>query len=130
MTINSSQKKRSSCEKLMRMMKNLLKFSSFPVPVNDVRTSSSNSPPRRHHQPEEQPKHQKLPNGHQSGGLDGGNIKIQGNDHHEIGRADELKDSVTNLKASDYIRRFHERNQRDSVQLVLPPPPPLPPRFR
>ncbi|CAH1417170.1 unnamed protein product [Lactuca virosa] len=137
----SIHKKRSPCEKLMQIMRSFHKLSSSPLTGTDIRSTSSLSPPHSHHPIVKQPKNPttKPPNSHNVDGLDGGGsssfIKIQGMDHHDIAIADdvsrysgmqtnEIKASVTNLKASDYIRRFHERNKHESVSLVLPPPPP------
>lgn len=126
MRIDSSQKKRSPCDKFMQIMKNILKLLSPPFLTTDVRSSSSHSPPHKHDTVVKQHnnKTQKGQNSHHLVGLDGEGsssfIKIQGTDHHDIGRTNdvnwfndmqtsELNASVTNLKVSDYIRRFHER---------------------
>ncbi|KAL4586865.1 hypothetical protein LXL04_011510 [Taraxacum kok-saghyz] len=139
MFIKTTQKKRSPCEKLMQMMRSFLKPSSFPLTGTDVKSSSSPSPPQSHHQTAKQTQNpmRKPSDSRRVGGLSGGGtssfIKIQGVDHHDVGISDEflktskLEASVTNLVASDYIRRFHERNKHESVALVLPPPPPPPP---
>ncbi|KAI3744553.1 hypothetical protein L1987_57636 [Smallanthus sonchifolius] len=125
MTYDYIQKKRSPCDKFMQKMRNILKLSSFPLPGTDGRSSSSHSPTHTHHLVMKPPKSHTPRRAHSShlGGLDEGGsssfIKIQGNDHHDIGRAHghmqmgELNNSVVNLKASDYTRRFHERNKRD-----------------
>ncbi|KAL7603687.1 hypothetical protein Lser_V15G14788 [Lactuca serriola] len=121
----------------MQLSRSFQKLSSFPLSGNDVRSSSSiSSPVKKPRNPTP-----KKPNSLHVDGLEGGgnssSIKIQGNDHRDIRISDdaswysgmltsELKASVTNLKASDYIRRFHERNKHESVSLVLPPPPPPP----
>ncbi|KAI3497739.1 hypothetical protein L1887_33247 [Cichorium endivia] len=144
MPINSTKKRRSSCEKLMQLIiRSFLKLSSMPHAGSDVTSSNSLPPPKSHHSTVKPPKNPtgKTPNSRHVVGLEGGGsssfIKIQGNDHPDNGIADdasrysdlqssELKAAVTNLKASDYIRRFHERNKRESVSLVLPPPPPPP----
>ncbi|CAH1417169.1 unnamed protein product [Lactuca virosa] len=142
----SMNKKRSSlCEKLMQLMRSFFKLSSCPLKGTDAGSSSSVlPPPNSHHPTVKQPKDptRKPPNSRHADGSDGGGsssfIKIQGINHSDIGIADdaswysgiqssELKASVTNLVASDYIRRFHERNKHESVLLVLPPPPPPPP---
>ncbi|KAI3763592.1 hypothetical protein L2E82_13552 [Cichorium intybus] len=144
MPINSTQNKRSPCSKLMQLMKSFLELSQPPLTGSDVRSTTSLSPPHNHHQTVKQPKISipEMQNSRQLDGLDGRGssyvIKIQGINHLDIGRADdasnyggmqthELKASVTNLKDSDYIRRFHEKNKHESVSLVLPPPPPPPP---
>lgn len=125
MAIDASQKKRSSCERFMQMMRNILKLSSFPITRTNVRSSSYPSPPHKHYPTVKQPKKQEAERGYNFhvGGLDGGGsssfLKIEGINQHDMGRAHdkqtcELKDSVTNLMASDYIKRFHERNMRDS----------------
>ena len=145
MTSDSSQKMISSCEKCMQILKNILKFSSFPPRLTDGRSSSSRSPPHRHHPSIKPPKSMtpKLQNRRKMDGLDGGKssslIKIQGINNHDPGRVDDanryettqtskLEASVTNLMFSDYIKNFHERNKHESESIVLPPPPPqLPP---
>ncbi|KAL7603685.1 hypothetical protein Lser_V15G14787 [Lactuca serriola] len=123
----------------MQLIRSFQKLSSFLLTGNDVGSTSSISPPVI----KPRTTTLKTPNSHHFDGLEGGGsssfIKIQGNDHHDIRISDddascysgmltsELKTSVTNLEASDYIRRFHERNKHESVSLVLPPPPPPPP---
>lgn len=138
MKIDSTQKKRSPREKFMQMMRNILKFSSFPPPT-EVRLSSSQSPSHRHHPTVKllQNPTSKRQNSRHVDGLNqemsSSFIKIQGIDHHDTGRVDEtseVKAAAINLMVSDYIKTFHERNKHESVSLVLPlPPPPLPPRL-
>lgn len=141
MTFDNNQKNRFPCEKFKQMMRNILKLSSFPLLETDGRSSRSHSPLHAHHQVMTRPKNHILRRPHS--GLDGGGsssiIKIQDNDHHDIGgtydqmqRGHELHNSIINLKASDYIRRFHERNKHDgdggsaatTITTLLPPPPP------
>ncbi|KAJ0828773.1 hypothetical protein HanRHA438_Chr17g0841001 [Helianthus annuus] len=138
MAFDASQKKRSTCEKFMQMVRNILKLSSFPLPRTNVRSSSSPSPPRKHHTVVEQPKKQTSQRGNSihvgSSNGEGSSsfIKIHGIDQHNMEAAhdmktSELKDSVTNLMVSDYIKRFHERNTRDYIgdaSPVMPPPQP------
>ncbi|KAK1425811.1 hypothetical protein QVD17_21172 [Tagetes erecta] len=141
MTYDNNQKNRSPCEKFKKMMRNIIKLSSFPLLETDGRSSNVHSPPHLHHLAIKRPKNQTLRR--PQSGLDGGGspsfIKIQDNDHHDNGRANdymqrgELHNSVINLKASDYIRRFHERNKHDgdggggaatTITTLRPPPPP------
>ncbi|KAI3497740.1 hypothetical protein L1887_33248 [Cichorium endivia] len=119
-------------------MRSFFRLSSCPFTGTDVRSSTSLPPPHNHHPTVKQPidPTRKPPNSRHMDGSDGGGtssfIKIQGIDNQDIGIANiqssEVKASVTNLVATDYIRRFHERNKHESVLLVLPPPPPPPPR--
>ncbi|PWA65707.1 hypothetical protein CTI12_AA333550 [Artemisia annua] len=138
MTSGSSQKNISSCEKCMQILKNILKFSPFPPRLTDGRSSSSHSPPHRHHPTIKPPKSMtpKLQTRRKMDGLDGVKsssfIKIHGPDERgsESTQTSTLEASVTNLMVSDYIKNFHERNKHEAVSLVLPPPPRVPPRFR
>ncbi|CAH1429460.1 unnamed protein product [Lactuca virosa] len=112
----------------MQLIRSFQKLSSFLLTGNDVRSTSSPSPPVI----KPGTTTLKTPNSRHFHGLEGGGsssfIKIQGNDHRDIRISDdddaswcsgmltsELKTSVTNLEASDYIRRFHERNKHEYV---------------
>lgn len=137
MRSDSIQKKRSPCEKFMQTIRNIFKLSSFPLPETDVRSINSHSPPHRYQSTLKQPKNKtpKMQNNLHVGHLNQGGssfINIQGIDHYDIGKLDdvnrynsmetsEINSSVTNLMVSDYIKRFHEKNQNESVSMVLPP---------
>nr|GEU83373.1 RNA-directed DNA polymerase, eukaryota, reverse transcriptase zinc-binding domain protein [Tanacetum cinerariifolium] len=125
----------SSCEKSMQILKNILKFSPFPQRLTDGRSSSSHSPPNRHHPLVKPPKSMtsKLQNRRRADGFDrrksSSFIKIQGTDDKDIRRVDgvngyestrtsELEVAVTNLMVSDYIKNFHERNNSNKHEAV------------
>lgn len=118
MASDGGQKKRSSCEKFMQMVKTILKLSSLPLSKNNGGSSSSPSTPHRNHPVMKQPKKQtpeRAKNIHVGGSHGRGTsafINIQEIDQHDM-QTSELADSVTNLMVSDYIKRFHERNMRN-----------------
>ncbi|PWA46917.1 hypothetical protein CTI12_AA501660 [Artemisia annua] len=114
MTSGSSQNNISSCEKCMQILKNILKFSPFPPRLTDGRSSSSRSPPHRHHPSIKPPKNMtpKLQTRRKMDGLDGGKrpsfIKIHGPDERgsESTQTSTLEASVTILWFQIISRTF------------------------